>query len=109
MNDHFAGGRPDAAVGARVRIRRKLLGMSQTTLAEKIGVTFQQVQKYEKGTHRIGSSRLAQIAVVLTPVRHLLGWHRVLAAQAMSIVGHFDEDCCDQLLWVWFYGRNVFV
>ena len=55
----------DAAVGARVRTRRKLLGMSQTTLAEKIGVTFQQVQKYEKGTNRIGSSRLAQIAVVL--------------------------------------------
>jgi transcriptional regulator with XRE-family HTH domain len=39
--------------------------MSQTTLAEKIGVTFQQVQKYEKGTNRIGSSRLAQIAAVL--------------------------------------------
>jgi transcriptional regulator with XRE-family HTH domain len=39
--------------------------MSQTTLAERIGVTFQQVQKYEKGTNRIGSSRLAQIAFVL--------------------------------------------
>ncbi len=55
----------DVAVGSRVRTRRKLLGMSQIGLAEKIGVTFQQVQKYEKGTNRIGSSRLAQIAAVL--------------------------------------------
>lgn len=55
----------DIAVGARVRSRRKLLGMSQSTLADRIGVTFQQVQKYEKGTNRIGSSRLAQIALVL--------------------------------------------
>ena len=55
----------DIAVGARVKTRRKRLGMSQSTLAERIGVTFQQVQKYEKGTNRIGSSRLAQIAAVL--------------------------------------------
>ena len=55
----------DAAVGARVRTRRKLLGMSQMSLAERIGVTFQQLQKYEKGTNRIGSSRLVQIAAAL--------------------------------------------
>lgn len=55
----------DIAVGARVKGRRKFLGMSQSTLADRIGVTFQQVQKYEKGTNRIGSSRLAQIAAVL--------------------------------------------
>lgn len=48
----------DQQVGARVRARRKLIGMSQETLATHIGVTFQQVQKYEKGTNRIGSSRL---------------------------------------------------
>jgi transcriptional regulator with XRE-family HTH domain len=46
-------------------MRRKMLGMSQSTLGEAIGVTFQQVQKYEKGVNRIGSSRLMQAAAVL--------------------------------------------
>jgi transcriptional regulator with XRE-family HTH domain len=55
----------DKHVGARVRMRRMMLGMSQTTLAEGLGVTFQQVQKYERGTNRIGASRLQQIAHVL--------------------------------------------
>ncbi len=55
----------DVAVGTRVRTRRKLLGMSQTSLADKLDITFQQVQKYEKGTNRIGSSRLQQIANIL--------------------------------------------
>ncbi len=48
----------DVHVGARVRLRRKLLGLNQTKLGEKLGVTYQQVQKYERGTNRIGSSRL---------------------------------------------------
>jgi transcriptional regulator with XRE-family HTH domain len=55
----------DAYVGARMRTRRLLLGMSQERLAEQIGVTFQQVQKYEKGVNRIGASRLQRIAEVL--------------------------------------------
>ena len=55
----------DVLVGARVRLRRAELGLSQTTLGEKLGVTFQQVQKYEKGTNRIGASRLLAIAGVL--------------------------------------------
>jgi len=55
----------DAYVGSRVRTRRLMLGMSQERLAEQIGVTFQQVQKYEKGTNRIGASRLQAIAGVL--------------------------------------------
>jgi transcriptional regulator with XRE-family HTH domain len=55
----------DAYVGSRVRMRRLMLGMSQERLAEQIGVTFQQVQKYEKGTNRIGASRLQAIASVL--------------------------------------------
>ncbi|WP_349956601.1 helix-turn-helix transcriptional regulator [Rhizobium sp. ZPR3] len=55
----------DAYVGSRVRTRRLMLGMSQERLAEQIGVTFQQVQKYEKGTNRIGASRLQAIASVL--------------------------------------------
>lgn len=55
----------DVAVGARVRLLRVTRGMSQTALGEHLGITFQQIQKYEKGTNRIGSSRLAQIAKVL--------------------------------------------
>ncbi|EJJ29363.1 helix-turn-helix domain-containing protein [Rhizobium sp. CF142] len=55
----------DTYVGMRMRRRRQLLGMSQERLAEQIGVTFQQVQKYEKGINRIGASRLQKIAEVL--------------------------------------------
>lgn len=55
----------DVEVGARVKLRRKLTGMSQQSLAEKLGVTFQQVQKYEKGANRVGASRLSQIATAL--------------------------------------------
>jgi transcriptional regulator with XRE-family HTH domain len=55
----------DAHVGARVRLRRTLLGMSQEKLAEALGVTFQQIQKYERGVNRIGASRLFDIARVL--------------------------------------------
>ncbi|NNH64124.1 helix-turn-helix domain-containing protein [Rhizobium laguerreae] len=55
----------DSYVGARIRMRRQLLGMSQERLADQIGVTFQQVQKYEKGINRIGASRLQRIADVL--------------------------------------------
>lgn len=55
----------DVHVGARVRMRRMLIGMSQEKLGESLGLTFQQVQKYEKGTNRIGASRLYQIGSVL--------------------------------------------
>ena len=55
----------DTHVGSRVRMRRLILSMSQEKLADGIGLTFQQVQKYEKGTNRMGSSRLVQIANVL--------------------------------------------
>jgi transcriptional regulator with XRE-family HTH domain len=55
----------DVHVGARIRLRRTLLGISQVTLAEAIGLTFQQVQKYEKGANRVSSSRLVDIANVL--------------------------------------------
>lgn len=71
-----AGGRTEGAnqrsansvdwhVGSRLRLRRLELGMSQERLAEQLGITFQQVQKYERGTNRIGASRLHQIAVCL--------------------------------------------
>ena len=55
----------DIHVGSRVRFRRMLLGMSQEKLGERLGLTFQQVQKYEKGINRIGASRLFDLAQVL--------------------------------------------
>jgi transcriptional regulator with XRE-family HTH domain len=55
----------DIHVGKRVRMRRLMLKMSQTDLAKTAGITFQQIQKYEKGTNRISSSRLQQFANVL--------------------------------------------
>jgi len=55
----------DRHVGGRVRMRRMLLGMSQDKLGESLGLTFQQVQKYEKGANRIGASRLYDIGQVL--------------------------------------------
>lgn len=64
----YGTGRPnpiDVHVGSRVRLRRTLLGMSQEKLGDAIGLTFQQVQKYERGANRIGSSRLFDLARVL--------------------------------------------
>ena len=55
----------DQHVGTKLRARRTKLGMSQSTLAEALGLTFQQVQKYEKGANRVGASRLQQIAQIL--------------------------------------------
>lgn len=55
----------DAHVGQRVRLRRMLIGMSQERLGELLGLTFQQVQKYEKGVNRIGAGRLYEIAGIL--------------------------------------------
>src|SRR5882724_4247594 len=55
----------DVHVGARIRLRRTLLGISQMALAEAIGLTFQQVQKYEKGMNRVSSSRLYDLAGIL--------------------------------------------
>ena len=61
----------DVHVGARLRQRRTLLGMSQTTLGDAIGLTFQQMQKYEKGTNRISASRLFALSRVLdVPVEY---------------------------------------
>ncbi len=56
----------DVHVGTRIRLRRSVLGVTQMTLADRIGVTFQQVQKYEKGTNRVGASRMQAIATVLS-------------------------------------------
>src|ERR1700687_538572 len=56
----------DSDIGQRIRARRLELGLSQTELADQIGVTFQQVQKYEKGANRVGGGRLGQIAEALS-------------------------------------------
>lgn len=56
----------DKHVGSRVRMRRMMVGMSQEKLGESLGITFQQIQKYEKGTNRIGASRLQNISQVLS-------------------------------------------
>src|SRR3954447_14281817 len=64
----------DVEVGQRIRIERLQSGLSQTSLAEQLGVTFQQVQKYEKGVNRVGAGRLTKIANVLeVPVTTLFG------------------------------------
>jgi transcriptional regulator with XRE-family HTH domain len=55
----------DIHVGSRVRLRRNMLGMSQEKLGDSLGITFQQIQKYEKGTNRVGASRLQAISNVM--------------------------------------------
>jgi transcriptional regulator with XRE-family HTH domain len=64
----------DVAVGHRIRVRRKWLGVSQSALAEHLGVSFQQVQKYERGANRVSASMLVRIAQKLdTTVGELVG------------------------------------
>jgi transcriptional regulator with XRE-family HTH domain len=64
----------DVAVGARIRLLRKMRGQSQQALADAAGVTFQQIQKYERGSNRVSASMLARIAAALSaPVAELFG------------------------------------
>lgn len=56
----------DIHVGSRLRLRRNMLGISQEKLGEGLGITFQQIQKYEKGTNRVGASRLQAISSILS-------------------------------------------
>jgi transcriptional regulator with XRE-family HTH domain len=75
----------DKHVGSRVRMRRMMLGMSQEKLGDALALTFQQVQKYEKGTNRIGASRLQQISQILqVPVAFFFEGAPVLAEAAVS-------------------------
>src|SRR5580692_8901907 len=61
----------DLHVGARIRMRRRMLGVSQEKLADALGLTFQQVQKYERGANRVSASKLYEIAAALkTPVAY---------------------------------------
>jgi len=80
----------DVHVGSRVRMRRMLINMSQEKLGEKLGLTFQQVQKYEKGSNRISASRLFQISQILgVPVQFFF---EDLPRQAVSEGGAAGED-----------------
>lgn len=69
----------DVALGSRIRLRRRELGFSQEQLAREVGITFQQVQKYEHGTNRVSFSRLVEIA-------------KALRCGVMGIVGDLDQQ-----------------
>jgi transcriptional regulator with XRE-family HTH domain len=72
----------DVEVGHRIRIERLARGLSQTALANQLGVTFQQVQKYEKGVNRVGAGRLTKIAEVLgVPVGSFFSGKEVLESE----------------------------
>ncbi len=85
----------DSHVGSRVRLRRLELGLSQEKLADQLGITFQQVQKYERGTNRIGASRLHQIAIVLeAPITYFFDG----ATQPSESVSKTNESPLSQAL-----------
>ena len=77
----------DIEVGLKIRSRRREIGISQKTLAERIGITFQQIQKYEKGSNRVGASRLVQIANALT-VTAAFFFHN----EMHTVLKHKDAD-----------------
>jgi transcriptional regulator with XRE-family HTH domain len=89
-NKSFGPDPIDVRVGARVRLRRNMLGLSQEKLGEALGLTFQQVQKYERGTNRVSASRLYQLSRVLdVPVRFF--YDEVDPVRAPAIPGGFAE------------------
>jgi transcriptional regulator with XRE-family HTH domain len=78
----------DVHVGSRIRLRRNMLGVSQEKLGELLGITFQQIQKYEKGSNRVGASRLQAISSILNvPVSFFFE-----DAPGESTAGGFAED-----------------
>lgn len=83
----------DAYVGSRVRQRRMLLGMSQEALGRAVGLTFQQIQKYERGINRIGASRLFTLSQILkVPVAYFFeDMPRALASAGAKARGFADE------------------
>lgn len=98
----------DVEVGRRVRAYRMALGMSQEALAAKIGVTFQQVQKYEKGNNRVAASKLAGIAAALqTTIGALCGeetgntpavdWSQYNSADTLELANAFGKIRCERV------------
>lgn len=81
----------DMEVGRRIRSRRLAKGISQTALGEPLGVTFQQVQKYEKGVNRVGAGRLQQIAEILdVPVSFFYGTTDGDSRDTKTVMGFID-------------------
>ncbi len=92
MSDHTEYGIPhplDVALGSRIRLRRRELDLSQDQLARKVGITFQQVQKYEHGTNRVSFSRLVEIV-------------RALNCGLVDIIGDLDKSKTSSL-----FARHV--
>ena len=92
MNDYTENSAPhplDVALGSRIRLRRRELGLSQEQLARQVGITFQQVQKYEHGTNRVSFSRLVEIS-------------QALHCGVMDIVGDLDKSKASPL-----FSRHV--
>ena len=99
--------RIDVHVGLRIRLRRTLLGMSQERLGEALGLTFQQVQKYERGANRVGASRLFDLARVLdVPISYffedmpepLAGTHGSPSARRALGFAEAQEGCGDDTM-----------
>lgn len=89
----------DADVGKLVRLRRLALKMSQTKLANQIGVTFQQVQKYENGSNRIGASRLQQIATALgVPVSYFFASNDAAVDSPKELLGLIETQLSLRLM-----------
>jgi transcriptional regulator with XRE-family HTH domain len=89
----------DVAVGARIRLLRKLRGLSQQSLAESAGVTFQQIQKYERGANRVSASMLSRIAGGLrTPVAELFGESGGLTGAVGEVAGMLAQPGAIELL-----------
>jgi transcriptional regulator with XRE-family HTH domain len=84
----------DVHVGKRIRMRRLVLNESQTWLADQLGLTFQQIQKYEKGVNRVGASRMQQLAVAMAvPISYFFegapGYREVKNGESASIATDF--------------------
>jgi transcriptional regulator with XRE-family HTH domain len=89
----------DIHVGSRVRLRRMVIGMSQEKLGEKMGLTFQQIQKYEKGTNRIGASRLFQLSQIMdVPVQFFFEDAPLHVANRHAAVAGFHESKTEAFL-----------
>ncbi len=87
----------DEYIGSRIRVRRNLLGLSQDQLARTLGISFQQVQKYEKGNNRIAGSRIWQLARTLNiPVSYFFdGIERTLLFKGIDIDQYASDCLCD--------------
>ena len=94
----------DIAVGARIRLLRKVRGLSQQALAEAAGVTFQQIQKYERGANRVSASMLSRIADTLdAPVAEMYGEASPASGAIDEVAGLLSEPGALELLRA--YGR----